>query len=105
MTWWRPSTISPPRQLDDFGTGHSTLSRIRDFPVDIVKIDRSFVCRLTEDNRTRSLARSIIGMVQALELAEFGPTRGRGWLFGKPQPAADIVILLQHLIPVSTTAT
>jgi EAL domain-containing protein (putative c-di-GMP-specific phosphodiesterase class I) len=107
--------------LDDFGTGYSALSCIRDFPLDIVKIDRSFVARLPGDERTLSLARSIVDMVRALELdgvvaegvetpeqaqvlAELGVTWGQGWLFGKPQPAADIDVLLQGLRPALATA-
>jgi EAL domain-containing protein (putative c-di-GMP-specific phosphodiesterase class I) len=95
--------------LDDFGTGYSSLSCIGDFPIDVVKVDRSFVMRLGQDARTTALTQVIIDMVRSLgltgvvaegvetaeqaELLErMGCTWGQGWLFGRPQPSSQVVL-------------
>lgn len=54
--------------LDDFGTGQSSLAHLRDFPVDIVKIDRSYVARLTQVPRDAQLARGLINLARGLGL-------------------------------------
>lgn len=48
--------------IDDFGTGYSSLQYLKDFPIDRLKIDQSFVARITVDERARSLVRAIIQM-------------------------------------------
>uniref|UniRef100_UPI003BA86DEB putative bifunctional diguanylate cyclase/phosphodiesterase n=1 Tax=Stappia sp. TaxID=1870903 RepID=UPI003BA86DEB len=66
--------------LDDFGTGYSSLSNLRRFPIDILKIDRSFVRDLEEDAEARSLAQAIVGMADSLGLeviAEGAETSGQ----------------------------
>jgi EAL domain-containing protein (putative c-di-GMP-specific phosphodiesterase class I) len=92
--------------LDDFGTGYSSLSCIADFPIDVVKVDRSFVSRLPHDTRTTALTQVIIEMVHSLgltgvvaegveepeqgaALAGMGCTWVQGWLYGRPVPAAS----------------
>jgi diguanylate cyclase len=52
--------------LDDFGTGHSSLSYLLDFPVDEIKIDRSFIHNLHLDPRRTELVRSVLGLGQTL---------------------------------------
>lgn len=52
--------------IDDFGTGYSSLSYVQKLPADIIKIDRSFVQNLAEDERGRTLVRSMIGMLRGL---------------------------------------
>jgi EAL domain-containing protein (putative c-di-GMP-specific phosphodiesterase class I) len=92
--------------LDDFGTGYSSLSHLRRFPIDVLKIDRSFIAGVDGNSRDeRALVRSIIRLAHSLKLdtvAEgierpqqlevlrtFGARMGQGYLFGHPmEPAA-----------------
>ena len=54
--------------IDDFGTGYSSLSYLQKFPVDIVKVDKSFICDIEGNGDARSLVRAIISMAQSLRL-------------------------------------
>jgi EAL domain-containing protein (putative c-di-GMP-specific phosphodiesterase class I) len=54
--------------LDDFGTGYSSLAYLRQFPLDFVKIDRSFIHDLERDKGQRAIVAAIIGLSHALEL-------------------------------------
>jgi EAL domain-containing protein (putative c-di-GMP-specific phosphodiesterase class I) len=54
--------------LDDFGTGHSSLSHIRDFPVDVIKIDKSYTMRIGEDQEITALVGGLIHLLQSLGL-------------------------------------
>ena len=54
--------------LDDFGTGHSSLARLHQFPVDILKIDRSFVTNMSQGSAHVALVKSIVDMAHALGL-------------------------------------
>ena len=89
--------------IDDFGTGYSSLSYLRRFPVDVLKIDRSFVHDLGRDADADALVRAIIGMAHALKLSVIaegvetevqaallsglGCEAAQGWLYGRPMPA------------------
>jgi diguanylate cyclase (GGDEF)-like protein len=95
--------------IDDFGTGYSSLSYLRHFPIDILKIDRSFVDQLPGDGA--ALARSIVRLGQSLnleivaegveddaqraELRRLGCVRGQGFLFAEARPLAKIEALLR----------
>ncbi len=85
--------------IDDFGTGYSSLSYLHRFPIDILKIDRSFVSRLTETGDGPELARAVVMLGKTLgletiaegieqedqveELLELGCVAGQGFLFAK----------------------
>lgn len=89
--------------LDDFGTNFSSLSWLRELPIDIVKIDRSFVAGMTRDRRDLSIVRSIVDLAHSLGLSVvaegiesenqrsvlrgMGVEKGQGFLFSRPEPA------------------
>ncbi|MEA2330359.1 MAG: hypothetical protein QOH58_497 [Thermoleophilaceae bacterium] len=95
--------------IDDFGTGYSSLEQLRRMPVDIVKVDRSFVRGMSADSTDRELVAAVVGMGRALKLVvvaegietleqaaalrELGCGVGQGYLFGRPQPAEDLEAL------------
>lgn len=54
--------------LDDFGTGHSSLSHLRDFPVDVLKIDRSFIAMMTEDKEVRAIVGAVVELSRKLAI-------------------------------------
>jgi diguanylate cyclase (GGDEF)-like protein len=97
--------------LDDFGTGFSSLGYLRRYPIDLIKIDRSFVHDLGEDGEgDAAIVEAIIGMAKALgmgvipegvetagqleRLIRLGCTLAQGFHLGRPAPAADIGPLL-----------
>ncbi|PNG14355.1 putative bifunctional diguanylate cyclase/phosphodiesterase [Stutzerimonas stutzeri] len=96
--------------IDDFGTGYSSLSYLKRFPVDYVKIDRSFICELDQVGEDSAIVRAIIAMVHSLELkvvaegvetqeqADFLKAHGcdemQGYLISRPVPAEEFVELL-----------
>jgi len=89
--------------LDDFGTGWSSLAYLRRFPIDVVKIDRSFVTGLGTNDDDMELVRAVIGLGHALGhvtvaegietelqheiLCSLGCRYGQGFLYGRPMPA------------------
>ncbi|MFZ1813545.1 MAG: EAL domain-containing protein [Rhizobiaceae bacterium] len=89
--------------MDDFGTGQSSLGRLRELKLDKVKIDRAFIMAIGEDKPAEHIVRAILEMCAGLELTvvaegieelrqaeslkRYGCHAGQGYLFGKPQDA------------------
>ena len=97
--------------VDDFGTGFSSLSYLAELPVDVIKIDKSFISRLPLDRRTIAVVNSIISLAQSLDirtigegaenrqqvdwLKQHGCNTIQGYYFHKPMSAADFERLLK----------
>ncbi|NML32843.1 cyclic di-GMP phosphodiesterase [Paraburkholderia antibiotica] len=91
--------------LDDFGTGYSSLSQLGRIPLDVIKLDRSFVRSIHADMKAQALVRSMVAVAQELDFqvvaegieteAEEAFMKGlgvdyvQGFLYGKPMPAAE----------------
>lgn len=58
--------------VDDFGTGFSSLSYLTELPVDVIKIDKSFINKLPQDRRTIAVVNSIISLAESLEIVTIG---------------------------------
>jgi len=96
--------------LDDFGTGYSSLNYLKRFPIDVLKIDRSFVMNITSDPKDAEICSAIIALAKCLNLSvvaegveqqdqyEFLRDKGcdsiQGFYFYRPMPAEDIEKLL-----------
>ncbi len=101
--------------LDDFGTGHSTLSLLRDLPVHQLKIDQAFVKDLAVNSKDVALVRSIIAMAHALDLTVIAEgveseeqlailreeecDEVQGYLTGQPLPSDQLAALLDPATP------
>jgi len=101
--------------MDDFGTGHSSLSYLRSFPFDTIKIDRSFVAELSTRDECLAIVRAVTGLAGSLHmntiaegveteaqfaiLAAEGCTEVQGYLFSKPVPAGELPALIACLSP------
>lgn len=97
--------------IDDFGTGHSTLSYLSRLPIDGIKIDRTFVRNLTADGRNAAIVGSLIELAHQLgltvtaegvereeeraALAAMGCDRFQGFLYSRPVPKEEFVALLR----------
>jgi diguanylate cyclase (GGDEF)-like protein len=98
--------------LDDFGTGYSSLSSLHQFPVDIVKIDRSFTSqadcshhhrvlidatvRVAKSLGLHTVAEGIETQAQADVVVELGCDKGQGYWFSKPLPAGEFVSFIEN---------
>ncbi|MDY6805552.1 MAG: EAL domain-containing protein [Cyanobacteriota bacterium] len=98
--------------LDDFGTGYSSLTRLQSFPIDTLKIDRSFVSRMGKNGENWEIVQTIINLAlhlgmnaiaegietpdHALILKNLGCHYGQGYLFSKPLNSDDIVKLIAN---------
>jgi EAL domain-containing protein (putative c-di-GMP-specific phosphodiesterase class I) len=99
--------------LDDFGTGYSSLSYLKRLPLDVIKLDQSFIAALTdEDVGDHRIVAAVIDMSRALGMgviaegveteAQLGYLRqlrcsvAQGYYFARPVPAADVAVLLDE---------
>ena len=97
--------------IDDFGTGYSSLSYLSRFPVDLLKVDRSFVEKLATDSQSAELVQTIVQLGRSLDLQtvaegietveqlnalrRIGCEFGQGYLFSRPVPAREITARLR----------
>jgi diguanylate cyclase (GGDEF)-like protein len=99
--------------LDDFGTGYSSLSYLKRFPMDTVKIDKSFIMDMDAENSDRTLVDAIITMAGSLHLhvvaegieeasqlallRDMGCGYGQGYFFSRPVPPSDFVATARRI--------
>lgn len=98
-------TLGVSIALDDFGTGYSSLSHLLRFPIDKIKVDRSFVAQLNDQKQASKIVAATISLAASLEIAlvaegvenigqmltlyELGCREQQGWLFSKALPATE----------------
>lgn len=102
--------------IDDFGTGYSSLSYLSRYPVDVVKIDRSFVMNLPDDTEAASVARAVVMLAHGLNMSVVAegvetPEQGvflrdlgvdllQGYWFAKPLPVTELAALKVPSLPL-----
>ena len=98
--------------VDDFGTGYSSLSYLRRLPIDVLKIDRSFVMNIDRNEEDAQIARTVIALAQALKLGvvaegvetatqaemlkAMGCTVVQGYYYSRPEPAERVLEWLRR---------
>ena len=101
--------------IDDFGTGYSSLGQLKNFPIDTLKVDRSFIRDLATDSEDKAITKAIIAMGKTLSLTvvaegvetieqesflrEFACDQMQGFYFSKPIAAEDFGTLLRQHVP------
>jgi EAL domain-containing protein (putative c-di-GMP-specific phosphodiesterase class I) len=105
--------------IDDFGTGYSSLAYLRQFPVDALKIDRSFIAAVADSPAAGELIHTLVGLGKALHLETLaegieypqqlehlqreGCDSGQGYLFARGVPATEMTdFLSEHHVGVSS---
>ncbi|MBD2182371.1 two-component system response regulator [Aerosakkonema funiforme] len=104
--------------IDDFGTGYSSLSRLHIFPIDTLKIDRSFISGLGSSSDTTAIVQTIISLAHNLDmdvvaegietneqlekLKDLGCEFGQGFFFSKPLSSQQVTQLLSNYLSLST---
>jgi len=97
--------------IDDFGTGYSSLARLARFPIDLLKVDQSFVRDIAAGSKSAAMAAVVVDIAHRLNLGAIaegietveqlrflrqeGCDLGQGYLFSRPVPAADFAALLE----------
>jgi diguanylate cyclase (GGDEF)-like protein/PAS domain S-box-containing protein len=105
--------------VDDFGTGFSSLGQLRRFPIDVIKVDRSFVQGVDHDAKDAAIAANLVSLAHALGLVavaegiesegQLASLRGldcdlaQGYLFARPAPAAQVTQLLLDAEAIRTS--
>ncbi|SHE69469.1 sensor domain-containing protein [Alkalibacter saccharofermentans] len=103
--------------LDDFGTGYSSLTHLLKLPIDIVKVDRTFIMQICEDKETEIIFESVVKLCHKLGLivvAEGVETKdqfeliknyncdiAQGYLFGRPMPSGEFMSIMEELVSLS----
>jgi EAL domain-containing protein (putative c-di-GMP-specific phosphodiesterase class I) len=111
-TLQRLKALGVQLHMDDFGTGYSSLSYLRRFPIDTLKIDRSFVSQMGVDDESLAIVQTIVilahnlgmsvtaeGIETAAQLALLQTMKcefGQGYLFSKPVDAAEAWLLIAN---------
>jgi diguanylate cyclase (GGDEF)-like protein/PAS domain S-box-containing protein len=106
--------------IDDFGTGYSSLLYLRRYPVDFIKVDRTFVAGLDDDAHDEAIVSGVIGLGhafglevvaegvetanQAAILRRMGCDIGQGYLWSPAVPPDELVAVLGAIVPASTVA-
>jgi diguanylate cyclase (GGDEF)-like protein/PAS domain S-box-containing protein len=106
--------------IDDFGTGYSSLNYVRRFPVDILKVDKSFIDGVTEEGESSALTAAVIELASILNLKQVaeGIERadqlerliemrcdlGQGFFFAKPLPADELEVLMADHVAMEAEA-
>lgn len=101
--------------LDDFGTGYSSLAYLRKFPISTLKVDKSFVWEMLEDDSAFAIVEAIVQMARALRmdvvaegvetaahrdaLRRMGCSCAQGYFFARPVPAEEAIGLLRSGLP------
>ncbi len=101
--------------IDDFGTGYSSLSYLSRLPADVLKVDKSFVDGIADDEHQAAVTRTILEMSRSLEMSTVaegvehatqaawlrreGCTLGQGYLWSRPVDAASVHLLLAAVVP------
>lgn len=112
-TVWQLRAMGIRIALDDFGTGYSSLTNLKRFPVDVVKIDRSFVAGLGTDAEDTAIVGAVVGLAHALGLAttaegvetaaqrdhlrRLGCTHAQGYLYSRPATISGLTGLAARL--------
>ncbi len=107
--------------IDDFGSGYSALSYLRELPIDEVKLDRTFIEPILTDERAAAVVEAVVGLAHVLGLVtvvegvedaetaakvrEYGSDIGQGFYFSRPVTAEQLLDLLRRQAPVSVRSS
>ena len=116
-TLWELKAIGVTLAIDDFGTGYSSLSYLRRFPVDVLKVDQSFVAGLGPDPEDSTIVAAIVNLANTLDLEAIaegvetldqlerlralGCTLAQGYYFAEPVDADAIGPMIEHGFPAA----
>lgn len=100
--------------LDDFGTGYSSMTQLKNFPFDRIKIDRSFVLSMLENEESAAIVNSIASLASSLDvpitaegiesdeiracLDDIGCSDGQGWLYGRPASKDELLKTMPEIM-------